>query len=65
MRLRDLFEGAARTALLMVGLPDYDAYVAHRQAEHPDEPFMTYVEFVRNRTEQRFDSKSGNISRCC
>ena len=27
---------------LMVGLPDYDNYVSHMQATHPDRPVMTY-----------------------
>ena len=31
----------ARTARLMVGVPDYDAYVAHRRLDHPGEPVMT------------------------
>ena len=31
-----------RTARLMVGVPDYDAYVRHRQTTHPGQPVMTY-----------------------
>ncbi|MEQ1717356.1 MAG: YbdD/YjiX family protein, partial [Hyphomicrobium sp.] len=38
---RALFKSFASTARLMVGVPDYDAYVAHRKAMHPDEPGMT------------------------
>lgn len=30
---------------LMVGLPDYDTYVAHMRATHPDREPMTYEEF--------------------
>jgi uncharacterized short protein YbdD (DUF466 family) len=33
-----------RTARLMIGVPDYETYVAHRRAKHPQEPIMTYVE---------------------
>jgi Selenoprotein, putative len=31
----------------MIGVPDYETYVAHRRANHPREPIMTYVEFFR------------------
>jgi len=31
-----------RAARLMVGIPDYDTYVEHRQRNHPDEPIMSY-----------------------
>ena len=64
MRWRDLFGHAARTARLMVGVPDYDAYIVHRQAEHPGEPMMSRAEFLRNRTERRFGA-GGGVSRCC
>ncbi len=39
---------AVRTARLMVGVPDYDNYVAHRKAHHPEEPIMTYVDSSAN-----------------
>ena len=61
MRLPELLK---RTARLMVGVPDYDTYVAHRRAAHPDEPVMSRAEFVAERTERRFGG-SGGISRCC
>jgi uncharacterized short protein YbdD (DUF466 family) len=34
-RYAALWAGAAKTARLMVGIPDYDTYVAHRRAIHP------------------------------
>jgi len=63
--LQDLFDqsarmaGAARywttrTARLMIGVPDYETYVAHRRANHPDQPIMTYVEFFRERQQARY-----------
>ena len=55
----------ARTARLMVGMPDYDTYVAHRQAAHPGEPVMTYEEFFRERQSSRYGENGGKISRCC
>ena len=65
MRLREMLETAARAARLMVGVPDYDQYVAHRRAMHPDEPVMSRADFHRNRIEKRFGGGSEGISRCC
>ncbi|BDD91777.1 YbdD/YjiX family protein [Pandoraea sp. XJJ-1] len=48
---------------LMVGLPDYDTYVAHMQATHPDQPVMSYEAFFRERQEARYGGKGGG--RCC
>ena len=62
MRWREGLKAAARAARLMVGLPDYDAYAAHRRAAHPDEPMMSRAEFHRERTERRY---GGQIGRCC
>ena len=64
MRWHEALHQAARTARLMVGVPDYEAYAEHRRTEHPGEPLMSREEFVRNRTERRFGS-GGGISRCC
>ena len=54
-----------QTANLMVGLPDYDTYVAHRQQRHPDEPVMTRTEFFRERQQSRYGDGSGRGLRCC
>ena len=62
MRLRDVMNRAAETARLMVGLPDYERYLAHRGAHHPGEPAMSRTEFHRERTERRFGA---GTSRCC
>jgi uncharacterized short protein YbdD (DUF466 family) len=71
--LQDLFDRSARSAgatvywatqaaRLMIGIPDYDTYVAHRRAKHPEEPIMTYVEFFRERQQARYTIGNG---RCC
>jgi uncharacterized short protein YbdD (DUF466 family) len=54
-----------QTARLMVGIPDYDTYVAHRRAHHPGEPVMSYTEFFRERQQARYGGAGGRISRCC
>ena len=60
-----LIQSAAKTARLMVGVPDYDAYVAHRRAMHPGEPVMSYEEFFKERQRSRYGENGGRISRCC
>jgi uncharacterized short protein YbdD (DUF466 family) len=54
-----------KTARLMVGVPDYEAYVAHRQKMHPGEPVMSYEDFFRERQASRYGVNGGTISRCC
>lgn len=49
---------------LMVGVPDYDTYVAHMKATHPGQPVMSYEAFFRERQEARYGGK-GRIGRCC
>ena len=58
-------KGLATTARLMVGVPDYEAYVAHRQKMHPGEPVMSYEDFFRERQASRYGVNGGKISRCC
>ena len=53
-----------QTARLMVGLPDYDNYLNHMKATHPDQPVMSYEEFFRERQDARYGGK-GRIARCC
>ncbi len=50
------------TARLLVGVPDYDAYVQHTRLVHPDREPMTYEEFFRNRQDARFGGAQG---KCC
>ncbi len=56
---------AVRAARLMVGVPDYDAYVAHRRAVHPGEPVMTLAEFHRDRVNRRYGGGADRVMRCC
>lgn len=54
-----------RTARLMVGVPDYDTYVAHRRENHPDQPVMSPTEFFRERQDRRYGGGSGGVFKCC
>lgn len=53
---------AVRTARSMIGVPDYDTYVAHMRRHHPDRPVMTYAEFFNDRLQARYRAGGG---RCC
>jgi len=53
----------AQTLRLMVGVPDYDTYVAHMKANHPGAPVMSYEAFFRDRQEARYGA--GRAGRCC
>lgn len=66
-RCRDVALGwsreARRTANLMVGQPDYDAYVRHASARHPDTPPLDRTSYFRLHEARRFGS--GGSFRCC
>jgi len=47
---------------LMVGLPDYDAYLNHMERTHPGQPVMSYEAFFRERQDARY---SGKLGKCC
>lgn len=62
-RLLALYRLLRQAARLMVGIPDYEAYVAHRRAHHPGEPVMSYEAFFRERQASRYDGS--RMRGCC
>jgi len=52
-------------ARLMIGVPDYDTYVAHMREAHPGQPAMSYAEFFRERQSARYGEGSPRGFRCC
>ncbi len=52
-----------QAAKMMVGVPDYDNYVAHINKNHPDQTPMTYEEFFKERQDARYGGKGG--PKCC
>jgi uncharacterized short protein YbdD (DUF466 family) len=52
----------ARTARLMCGVADYDAYIAHRRARHPGQPTLSYEAFFKERQQARYGA---GAVRCC
>lgn len=65
VRTRFVCDMVVQTARLMVGIPDYDTYVTHRQTNHPDQPVMTHKEFFRERQEARYAVSKGRFRGCC
>jgi uncharacterized short protein YbdD (DUF466 family) len=64
-KVKMLWGWAVQTARLMVGVPDYDNYVAHRKAHHPAEPIMSYADFFRDRQNARYACGKGRFRGCC
>jgi uncharacterized short protein YbdD (DUF466 family) len=62
---RTAWAWAVKTARLMVGVPDYDTYVAHRREHHPGEPVMTYTQFFRERQDARYTITRDRLKGCC
>ena len=65
--LRDLAEAGrylGQSVRLMVGLPDYDVYLAHMERAHPDQPVMSYEAFFKERQEARYGTR-GKGGGCC
>jgi uncharacterized short protein YbdD (DUF466 family) len=61
-RVRRLWRGARDAARLMIGIPDYDTYVAHCLQHHPDRSPMSREAFLRDRLAARY---AGTGSRGC
>jgi uncharacterized short protein YbdD (DUF466 family) len=61
-RIRLFGKCLAQCAQLMVGIPDYETYVAHVARAHPGRVPMTYEEFFRDRQAARYGAKG---MRCC
>ena len=61
-RLRGAWRLLVQTGRLIVGVPDYDLYLAHMRRTHPDTPAMTREAFFANRLEARYGR---GASRCC
>ena len=64
-RTRFVCDMVVQTARLMVGVPDYQTYVTHRQITHPDLPVMSYEEFFRERQTARYAVSKGRFRGCC
>lgn len=63
-RLNRLQSIAKKTALLMIGVPDYNNYLEHMQLHHPELPKMTKAEFFQRAQEGRYAGKKLNKCPC-
>jgi uncharacterized short protein YbdD (DUF466 family) len=64
-RLASLARRLRDVARLMVGVPSYEAYLAHARAEHPDREPMSYAQFFRDRQDARYGAGGKGGFRCC
>jgi len=64
-KIRIAFLWMQRTARLMIGVPDYETYVKHREEFHPGEPIMSYEEFFFERQSVRYTVSKERMKGCC
>lgn len=60
--LADQVRRVAKVVRTIIGVPDYERYVAHVKECHPGQVAMSREEFAKNRMEARYN-QPGN--RCC
>lgn len=63
-RGRRFYARAKQTALLMVGVPDYENYLKHMQSQHPELLPMSKHDFFKRAQEGRFAGKKLNKCPC-
>jgi uncharacterized short protein YbdD (DUF466 family) len=54
-----------QAARMLVGMPDYDTYVAHMRSTHPEQTPMSYEAFFRERQDARYGGGKGRPIHCC
>ena len=59
---RTTWRRCVAAARRVMGVPDYDAYVAHLRLHHPESPVPTRTAFFAEREQARYGSGGG---RCC
>lgn len=57
-----LLARARRVLRAVLGVPDYERYLAHMRAHHPDAPVLDARAFERERLAARYERPG---SRCC
>lgn len=59
---RESIQRAACVLRRIIGVPDYDRYLAHVHAHHPDAVPLSHDEFVRQHMLDKYTTPGG---RCC
>ena len=49
---------------MLIGIPDYDAYIMHMAVMHPELKAMSKTDFIRSRMNSRFEGKGGGKCPC-
>lgn len=62
-RFRDAWRTVLRCGRQVVGIPDYDKYVAHLRVCHPERQPPSYETFFRQRLDARYGRRGPG--RCC
>ncbi|HET9636760.1 MAG TPA: YbdD/YjiX family protein [Gemmatimonadaceae bacterium] len=60
-RIAGLFSRTASIVRAVLGVPDYDRYLAHMRTAHPGDRVMTETEFRHT----RMNDKYNRTARCC
>ncbi|MET0226072.1 MAG: YbdD/YjiX family protein [Dokdonella sp.] len=60
--LRSFWQRAVRIGRQIIGVPDYENYLAHLRRHHPERALPSYAEFFNERQEARYKGGGG---RCC
>ncbi len=60
-RITGLFSRTASIVRAVLGVPDYDRYLAHMRTAHPGDRVMSETEFRHT----RMNDKYNRTSRCC
>lgn len=64
-RIRKIHSFIVHVAQMLVGIPDYNNYVAHMQQKHPEQSVMSHKEFFRERQSARYGGNGKGGMRCC
>ena len=60
--LRGAWAACVRMARQVIGIPDYETYLAHLRAHHPERAPPSYAVFFEERQKARYRGGGG---RCC
>lgn len=63
-RIATLWKNLQQSFRLMVGVPDYETYVKHMKAHHPDLTAMDAKTFYRHCIDARYASSGSNVKKC-
>lgn len=59
-----LWRRASQFGAMLVGVPDYETYVAHLRERHPELAPMTREQFMQSRMEARLGAKTPGKCPC-